>query len=339
LNPLSAIVLDHEEYCRWNNFVRTAVNGTIYSETIWGEALNKIDPLLKYDVIAVKKGEEFLGGILIFIKRKKVIIPQFTPYESVIYRRVDERRNYELISERREINEAIADYLRKNYFRISVKQNHEYIDIRDFQFKGFESSFSYTYVNDLTSYDIEQVNRKARREITKASEQNYSFEEVRDFTEFDLRRLLLPFFETMNRKVFRIDEDFKRRFIEMLKAIQGRAVLYVLSEADNILSVRVELIDNDEKVEDWIAGTTMDGREKRITSYFVHRILLDLKQKGYKYFDWNGANTPGVTDFKNNFNGRLKPYAKIDGWKNKCYELTYKTAVASYKSIKLFFAR
>jgi len=339
LNSLSAVVLDQGEHCKWNNFVRDAVNGTMYSETTWGEALNKFDPSLKYDVVAVKKGEEFLGGILIFIKRNKVIIPKFTPYESVIYRRVDESRNYELISERREVNEVIADYLKKNYFRISLIQNHEYIDIRDFQFKGFESSFLYTYVNDLTSYDIEQVNRKVRRDITKVSEQNYSFEEVKNFTEFNLKMLLVPFFETMDRKVFRIDEDFKRRFIEMLKTVQGRAILYALSDADDILSVRVELIDNNEKVEDWIAGTTMDGREKRIGPYFVHRILLDLKQKGYKYFDWNGANTPGVTDFKNNFNGQLKPFARIDRWKNKCYELAYKTAVASYKSTKPLFLR
>lgn len=331
---LTVEILDRSEYKEWDDFVRKSVNGTIYSETIWGEVSKKLEPAIDYMILTVKKGNEIVGGILIFLRKNRVLIPLFTPYESVVYRRID-GENHDIISERRRINEALADYLTTKFFFVTIKQNPEYIDIRDFQFRGFSTTIRYTYFTDLSSYNLDVVNRKNRREIVKVDEKNIFFELVP--AQNISYEILAPFFETMDMKVFEMDEGLKRHIMEALDILKERAIVYVLKDKEKILSVRVELVDNEEKIEDWIAGTTLEGREKRITTYFVHRILEDLKSRGYKRFDWNGANTPGVTDFKNSFNGQLKPYIELAIWRNKYLKLVYEAGKLAYKDLRRMF--
>jgi len=318
------VLLKDNEYDKWDEFVKEAINGTIYSESIWGKASKILDPDLNFKILTIQKEGTLFGGILLFEKNNKIVIPQFTPYTSVIYRKIDTSNNYKIISERRKVNELIALYLKRNYKKIVLKQNIEYIDIRDFQFNKFSASYSYTYFNNLDKYNIEIINRKTKREINNALEKNYEFELINNYNEIDV--LLEPFFETMDKKVFSVDKKFKDKFINMVKLLKERTLFYILKSEEDILSTRIELIDNDKKIEDWIAGTTEKGRKERITSFFVHKILLDLKEKGYKDFDWNGANTPGVTDFKRNFGGELKPYSTLEFYKNKYYEALYKSA-------------
>jgi len=319
-------ILEESDYKNWDDFVKTAINGTIFSESLWGRASKILDPKIDFKVLAVVKDSLIYGGMLLFIKDNKIVIPRFTPYTSVVYRPINTSKNYTIISERRKINDLIADYLTKNFKKSAFKQHFEYNDIRDFQFKKFNSRYLYTFLNYLTDYNINQINNKIKRDVNKISKENYVFENPIEFDKSQLEQLLGPFFETMDKKVFSIDNEFKNKFINMVKILEKRIMLYTLRSYDNILSTRVELVDNDEKIEDWIAGTMEEGREKRIGPYFVHRILSDLKEKGYVYFDWNGANTPGVTDFKRNFGGVLKSYSQLEYFKNKYYEILYQSA-------------
>lgn len=321
---MEIVLLKDNEYDKWDEFVKEAINGTIYSESIWGKASKILDPDLNFKILTIQKEGTLFGGILLFEKNNKIVIPQFTPYTSVIYRKIDTSNNYKIISERRKVNELIALYLKRNYKKIVLKQNIEYIDIRDFQFNKFSASYLYTYYINLDKYNLEIINKKNKKDINNALEKNYEFELINNYNEIDV--LLEPFFETMDKKVFSVDKKFKDKFINMVKLLKERTLFYILKSEEDILSTRIELIDNDKKIEDWIAGTTEKGRKERITSFFVHKILLDLKEKGYKDFDWNGANTPGVTDFKRNFGGELKPYSTLEFYKNKYYEALYKSA-------------
>ena len=321
---MEIVLLKDNEYDKWDEFVKEAINGTIYSESIWGKASKILDPDLNFKILTIQKEGTLFGGILLFEKNNKIVIPQFTPYTSVIYRKIDTSNNYKIISERRKVNELIALYLKRNYKKIVLKQNIEYIDIRDFQFNKFSASYLYTYYINLDKYNLEIINKKNKKDINNALEKNYEFELITNYNEIDV--LLKPFFETMDKKVFSVDKKFKDKFINMVKLLKERTLFYILKSEEDILSTRIELIDNDKKIEDWIAGTTEKGRKERITSFFVHKILLDLKEKGYKDFDWNGANTPGVTDFKRNFGGELKPYSTLEFYKNKYYEALYKSA-------------
>lgn len=322
---MEIVLLKDNEYNKWDEFVKEAINGTIYSESIWGKASKILDPDLNFKILTIQKKGTIFGGILLFEKNNKIVIPRFTPYTSVIYRKIDTSNNYKIISERRKINELIALYLKRNYKKIVLKQNIEYIDIRDFQFNKFSASYLYTYYNNLEKYNLDTIKSENRRNINKAlKEKNYEFELVTNYNEIDV--LLEPFFETMDKKVFSVDKKFKDKFINMVKFLKERTLFYILKSEEDILSTRIVLIDNNKKIEAWVSGTTEKGRKERTASYLAHKILSDLKEKSYKDFDWDGANTPGVTDFKRNFGGELKPYSILEFYKNKYYEALYKSA-------------
>lgn len=318
------VLLKDNEYDKWDEFVKEAINGTIYSESIWGKASKILDPDLNFKILTIQKEGTLFGGILLFEKNNKIVIPKFTAYTSVIYRKIDTFNNYKIISERRKINELIALYLKRNYKKIVLKQNIEYIDIRDFQFNKFSAYYLYTYYINLDKYNLKIINKKNKKDINNALEKNYEFELITNYNE--IYNLLKPFFETMDKKVFSVDKKFKDKFINMVKFLKERTLFYVLKSEEDILSTRIVLIDNNKKIEGWVSGTTEKGRKERISSYFAHKILSDLKEKGYKDFDWDGANTPGVTDFKRNFGGELKPYSRLEFYKNKYYEALYKSA-------------
>ena len=47
------------------------------------------------------------------------------------------------------------------------------------------------------------------------------------------------------------------------------------------------------------------GLVKSVAAVRIPAVLEELQARGYEYFDWCGANLPGVSDFKLEFGGTL----------------------------------
>jgi len=70
-------------------------------------------------------------------------------------------------------------------------------------------------------------------------------------------------------------------------------------------AIRVGMKAADGTFYDWLAGNDPDHFQHGSSSFLVSEILHDLRLMGMQRFDFGGANTPKIADFKQGFNGEL----------------------------------
>jgi lipid II:glycine glycyltransferase (peptidoglycan interpeptide bridge formation enzyme) len=78
---------------------------------------------------------------------------------------------------------------------------------------------------------------------------------------------------------------------------------------DNALASRL-VIPDAPFVYDWLAGSSEQGDNISANHTLVARIMEIFAQEGYSTFDFRGANTPGVIEFKRAFGGLLISYTE-----------------------------
>ncbi|MDX9758014.1 MAG: GNAT family N-acetyltransferase [Bacteroidota bacterium] len=78
-------------------------------------------------------------------------------------------------------------------------------------------------------------------------------------------------------------------------------------------AVRVVLRD-DATVYDWLAGADL-AVAPSASHWLVHHILERFSSQGCTLFDFMGANTPGVVDFKRGFGGTAVPYMDAEWYR------------------------
>jgi lipid II:glycine glycyltransferase (peptidoglycan interpeptide bridge formation enzyme) len=72
-----------------------------------------------------------------------------------------------------------------------------------------------------------------------------------------------------------------------------------------------------------MAGTSEKYKREHSTHYFIWKLLQKYSELGFIIFDFMGANTKNIVEFKRSFGGELREY----------YDLTY----YSSKAIKMLF--
>jgi lipid II:glycine glycyltransferase (peptidoglycan interpeptide bridge formation enzyme) len=113
---------------------------------------------------------------------------------------------------------------------------------------------------------------------------------------------------------------FSRFLSELMK--RNLVDIFSISKDKDIHSMRALLKWNN-NVYDFIAGTSEKHKRENGTHYLVWKLLQKYSEQGFALFDFMGANTKNIIDFKRSFGGELKEY----------YDLTY----YSSKAIKMLF--
>jgi hypothetical protein len=74
-----------------------------------------------------------------------------------------------------------------------------------------------------------------------------------------------------------------------------------------ILAARAVIPDHD-TVYDWLAGADLAAADISASHWLVSAIQRRFAEEGFRTFDFMGANTPGIVDFKRSFGGETVPY-------------------------------
>lgn len=101
-----------------------------------------------------------------------------------------------------------------------------------------------------------------------------------------------------------------------LGALRARSIVRCFSarHADGrCAAVRVVLRSGD-TLYDWLAGAD-PAVIPSASHWLVHAILRKFSQEGCLLFDFMGANTPGVTDFKRSFGGVIHEYHEAEWYR------------------------
>ncbi|MBL0175380.1 MAG: GNAT family N-acetyltransferase [Ignavibacteria bacterium] len=104
-----------------------------------------------------------------------------------------------------------------------------------------------------------------------------------------------------------IPGDTLRAWLRLLRE-EGLAECYGASlPAGGAIAARVVIPDGD-VLFDWLAGADLAHRDIAGSHWLVARILREASARSMRRFDFMGANTPGVTDFKRSFGGDALPF-------------------------------
>lgn len=89
---------------------------------------------------------------------------------------------------------------------------------------------------------------------------------------------------------------------------EGMITQYVARDADQRARAARVVICDGPVVYDWMAGLGAGAAHTAASHWLVHDIMRRHAARGCTVFDFMGANTPGVSDFKFLFGGEVVPY-------------------------------
>jgi len=312
-------IVDRE---RWDNLWKKSIGGRVYSSRVWLNTVSEIYGL-ELKLLGVFDGTELVGGVPLFIHRRRVIIPPLMPYNSVILKLPETKYPYKKIHKTHQILFSLIEFFEnhKRYSQINFTHTSDIKDIRPFVWKGWRVIPSYTYVLPIDNIEESRskLSHNIRKNLKKSVRNGIRIEESQ---EFDIIFNLFKLTFSRRRRWAPIDYT-KLRSIFMVLLREGMAKLFVAFTKDGIpVSARVIMFDKDFPiVHDWIAGADPKYFSTGATAYLLWYIIEWLSSQGFELFDLNGANVPSIAEFKRNFGGDLEVHFETHFYQNFFGEL------------------
>ena len=304
----------------WDRFVDESVEATPFSKIAWLRAFNTNSPKNNFSigVIRDKAGKISAGMTLLRTVNKLgqpvAIVPGLHPYNSFLFRPLATTELDRIYRHRRTCTEALMKFAKQGSFAsIRLIHHPDVSDVRPFVWDGWQVVPAYTFLVDLLKFEevasFSHANRKQHRKCVEAGFKLIQHDKVQPHTETILT-LLRKTFERQGLDPNRLDPhhgglEAYARYIEQLDKT-GMLRYFAAQTADGqTVSARVGVVSANGTIYDWIAGTDPDFLKQGAAVFLIAEVLMELKRAGFKQFDFGGANTPSIADFKQGFNGEL----------------------------------
>ena len=326
--------LSESEYPLWDLFVASSPQGTVFNTTLWASLLREVFGVYTA-VYGVFQEDRLVAGISFSHKRKlglKVItrLP-LTPYNGILFQPPQAEKEQKASSEQQEVLGLILEKLEKEFHFVHFVLHPSIGDLRRFLWRHWYTLPQYTYVNSLA--DLEHLwkllSSSLRRKINRAGEMRFSIVQKDDPT------LLLKFQEMSYARAGMkpvLSFDMFKRFCEAAARANLLRIYSATDPEGNVHAERAVIHDRD-RAYDWIAGTNLQIEdapapkssdldepvgnsanglvEGHANQLLVWEIFKMLSSEGIRTFDFLGANTPSVVEFKRAFGGELVCYFEV----------------------------
>lgn len=319
-------ILAKQEFEMWNAFVNESNNGTVFHLT---HLLEPISDYIHADfkiLALLKNNDEIAAGFPFMVKRRFVnfnIIqfPPMVPYYGIVYKRKNKKYFSDNQKYEHRILNRFTEYLATNYDYIKLSFPPEISDVRPFIWKGFSTKVGYTFHCSLE--DINQLYQgfdpDIRRRIKKAANSEFTFvnginkEQIEYF--FRLQELT---FEKQNLQ-FALNEYQFTNFIEKLNS-KNLVNIYTIVFNEKPVASSIVILHN-KMAYYWMAGADPKFLSNGYNQLNIWKMLEDLNAKEFKSFDFVGASTPSVAEYKATYNFNLVPYYQVEKSFNKITEV------------------
>lgn len=303
-------VLKEEEFVKWDEFVETSPQGSIFSSSLWLNVLNNAHDG-KAEILGVFNKGELVSGILVFIRQKgpfkAVAYPPLTPFTSVLFREPKTKRLSKIESSQKDIINLLSGYLIKNYNYISLLLDPIVMDIRPFLWLGWKPSVNYTYEADLSNIGElwDSLGKDAKYEVNKGKKSGLSIKEDDDIAKF--YNLYEKTFLKQNMQV-PIKKDFICSLFNILQK-ENKCKLYFATAKEGIAASAIVIWDN--KKAYYLLAASNPKIKIGAPSFLLWNMFEDMSKK-FKKMDLVGANTQHIIKFKREFATRLEPYYSLE---------------------------
>lgn len=275
--------------------------------------------------IGLFSGQELIGGMLLAERRRRgqtvLETHPMAPYAGWWLAEPAGAANSKIESLHAAALGALDDFLRCHCGKAVVRFDPRFQDARQLIRRGWQSRVQYTYVTEPVPEEgslQSSFENDARRQIESARTAGITVGIEKDWSV--LERLAC---QTHGRKNLEGEypDGYLARLGEALAA-DGAGALHVARSPDGAALAAAMVGWDDERAFYLYGGSSAEAQGTGAPSLLQAGILASLPVKSY---DWHGANSPGVVQFKKNFNPRPVPYLVM----RKCYGLAPSLAHAA----------
>ena len=300
----------------WDEFVRGALGGTVFSTRAWLECAQEAtgDRAVSYGCF--RKGQ-LVAGVTGIERRggRQLITPPLVPHGGFIHRPVPSDLPSRQESERRGESRALIEFLERRYGHLRLTLAPGIDDVREFSWAAWNPAPRYTYVTDLGSGSAavwSGLERRTRTVIRKASE-IFRFEPAGDLDE--LQQLYELVYTEQDPPP--VAADVMRRFASAAQERELTEAYRVVDSTGRTAAV-VVFARGFDTIYAWVSGADPAFRESGATSFLYWKLL---EQTGFPRFDFVGANLPGISFFKRGFGGSLVSYYAVEAFPSRLLKL------------------
>ena len=245
------------------------------------------------------------AGAWLFSSKKgpfsRVIVPPFTAYTPIL----TASSSYEAV-------DRLIDVITTRFDDVRLHLHPRNADVGPFEKRDWLTETLYTYCIDIGTIDADFRSWSAgpRRTFRKHSSA-YRFQEEPQAAR-DVIALCMESYRRHNRP-FPAPPDQLEKLANRLQNEQMIRIFTVAPAGENDISGGIIALVDGFEASYWIAGS-IPGPSMTV---LIGRSLLELQTSGYKRFDFIGANTPSIAEFKRRFGAILTPYAAVSHCPNK----------------------
>ena len=206
---------------------------------------------------------------------------------------------------RRRILSALAEFTQSGYARAAIDCHPDCIDMRAFTWSGWRCEPRYTLTTDLTRLDEAAFDPDVRRRARRAAEAGVVCTDAVSPDEFAAiwRRT-----HARQGVELPLSEARLARFIDGVRCCCGVEMRGARDARGALLAANVVLVEGDAAWY-WLAGFDSEAPHDGSPLLTVET-LRGLAGRCHT-FDWVGANTPSVAEFKQSFGPTLTPYFRV----------------------------
>lgn len=308
----SVVTLPAESYSEWDSFVASSPEGTIFQTSGWIDIVSR-QFHLRPRIIAVKDGDEIAGGVVLYHKRKIGIPvaarPPLTSYNGILHAPDHERKQQKRQSDEADITRLLLQKIEEEVRFAQFSLSPSIGDVRPYQWRGWNTGVQFTYRNSLDDIPKawEILSQSVRRKINRAREKSFVITE-----EGDLETLLTLQEQSYARSGL-LPVMGRGQFSLLCSTLISKGFVKIYSIGDStgtVHSSRAVVIAGNAAF-DWIAGSNPAVMEENGTHLLMWEIFERLAKSGVTSFDFLGANTPSIVEFKRSFGGVLVNYYDV----------------------------
>gem|GEM_PF-1735295 len=308
----AAVELPESAYDRWDRFVASSVNGSIF-HTAWWQRAWGLEPTVR----AITNSEgELQAGLCCCVGRRfgttAIIKPPMTCFNGPVYSAIKRRSRHGHDSQLKHLFLATLHGLpRLGMYDLALTYTD--LDVVSFLWNGFDTMLEYSYVIPIEEKEtwIQHTSKTRRwtlrRACKDASDQNFFVDDHPHISE-----VLSVLEETAEAKRYSF-AHYAHRLPTWWEAVTSRKAgrAYILRDSQG-RSVCTSLMVNDHRSAFYLAGgMRRDVRKGFLMNVLlIHRMIADAHQMGLD-FDFAGTVLPGVEGFFRSFGAQLRPSYRL----------------------------
>ncbi|HUN81142.1 MAG TPA: GNAT family N-acetyltransferase [Phycisphaerae bacterium] len=203
-----------------------------------------------------------------------------------------------------------AEELPNRYSRVQLDLFPGWNDIRPFIHRGWSVEPRFTYINPLNADAEREISPSVLRRARRAARAGVVFDDGIAPEEF-----VALWAMTLQRRV--VSEYVNRSALsEILSALTASGDCEILGTRlpDGSLVAANAILYDQTSAYFWLSGFDSDEPHRGASNQLCHVETLRRAAGRATQFDWLGANTPGIAEYKKTFGGELVPYYRVR-WK------------------------